>query len=173
MKLIRLLVATTVCFSLLLSSADAQKKYLRQFKNEYRDMGYCTFGIGVGALPMGIAKTVLRSVKMEQEDRAWANLVSKVRNLKIYIVSLTDGSEFERSAINKLKSNLTGKGHCDLLVEASGNGGHVSLYNTGKDNKIGHLVMLVHDGSDMILLHMNTRLSIEDMKVVANEIAKG
>ncbi|RAJ06789.1 uncharacterized protein DUF4252 [Chitinophaga skermanii] len=172
MKLFTKILFCTVLLAFMFSEGQAQRKYLRKFKNEYRDNGYKTFAIGVGFMPMHMIMSIASNA-LEGEDKALKPILKKIHNVKLYMIVLPTGETFPKADVNRLATNLTEKSNYSLLLEVSGKGGHVSLYNHGKtDSDLGHVVMVVHDEGEMVMIHMNTSINLDEAKLLANAVVE-
>ncbi|ASZ12834.1 DUF4252 domain-containing protein [Chitinophaga pendula] len=165
----RISILTFVLVAVLAVPALAQKKYLRQFHRKYVDKAE-THRIGVGGFFVKLASWVIPA-EGDEDTKNLKRILGKVGGIKIYTIESENG----RSVINPddiaaLKQKLVKKGHFESLMEVRSDGDIVHVMNSGKDDEIGNLVVLVNDDDQMVMIHLRTRLKMSDLDFVMKEL---
>ncbi|CAL1518328.1 DUF4252 domain-containing protein [Chitinophaga sp. MM2321] len=157
-----------VCFA---TTAMAQDKCLREFRNSYRGKAE-THSIGVGSSAMKLASFCMSfDDSNDPETVATRHLLKKVRHVKVYTISNANGNTVSDESIAKLKRDLEHKEHFELLMEVRDKGSLVHVMNKGKDDELGNVVMLVQDASDFVIVNLQTDLKIADINSLIRQFA--
>jgi hypothetical protein len=161
-------------FLLVAGPAMGQKKCLRKFYHEQRRGQHAeTFKIGLGRLTMKFANLFIPAHLMEEDGIPFKRLISSVHRMKLYAIS-GDGpdSTVETTSIQRLKQQLIDKYKFESLVDVRHEGSIVHLLNKGDEDNVGHLIVLVQDAHDFVILDLRTSLKISDINQVVRQLAK-
>jgi len=164
-----------ICFMLITSSAMAQKKCLRKFYREQKRYGHAaTFKIGLGRMTFRLASWVIPKDVLEEEGIPLKQLLSKVNRFKLYMIEGQQGDTAmaESAPMQRLQKKLMEQEHFEQLIEVRHQGSIVHLMNKGDGTDVGNLILLVQDDRDFVILHLKTRLQIEDINQLVQQLAK-
>jgi hypothetical protein len=164
-----------VCFLLMVGSAMGQKKSLRKFYREQKRYGHAsTFRIGLGRVTFKLASWIIPNSVLEQEGVNLKQFIGKVNRLKVYIIegSQQDTLSAESKPMMRLQRILTEKEHFEQLVEVRHQGSIIHMMNKGEGTDVGNLVILVQDNADFVVVHLKSRLKMEDINQLVQQLAK-
>ncbi|PSL43348.1 uncharacterized protein DUF4252 [Chitinophaga niastensis] len=165
------LIIAACCFALSATSAKAQDKCLREFRNKYRGSAE-THTIALGSFSMKMAGWCLSFDDSGDADaKAVKHLLKNVRRVKVYTITNVNGTTVKNEDIEQLKNNLEQKEHFDVLMEVRDKGSLVHVFNKGKDDELGKVVMLVQDGNDFTIVNLETNLKIAEINSLIHQFA--
>lgn len=147
---------------MLSSSATAQGKTLKHFRKQYWGKGE-TFTIGLGFVPLRLAGMFIGKNSFDGEGREAKRLLRKIKSLRIHTI---ENADIQRQDIALLKTQLEKK-RFETLMEVRQDGSHIEIMSRGSEKKLGRVVMLVQDDSEMVLVSLNTRISMDDLAKAA------
>ncbi len=160
-----------VLLMLAVSPAMAQKKALRKFYREHRGES-TAFRIGVGRLPLKLASWIVPASAMKEDGVPLKHLLSKVQKVKVYTLSGNGEPAVDITAMQRLKQTLIDKDHFEPLMEVREGNSLVHLLNRGKEDELGHVVILVQDESDFVMVNLRTTLEMKDVNLLLKGFAK-
>ena len=160
----------TLAALFILSAASAQRKELRQFTNDFAEIGE-THRLGLSFLPLRIVSWFVPRSAWDG-DAAYIKLaLKKVRSVKLYTIQLQEGQPIPAQSIALLKENLKKGGNFEPLMEMRHKGSNIFLLSDGKnDERLDNLVVLIQDDEEMTMAHLRTRLTINDVSRVINKL---
>jgi hypothetical protein len=147
---------------LLSSSASAQTKALREFRKSYWGKGQ-TFTIGLGFVPLRLAGMFITKKSFDGEGREAKRLLRKIKKIRIHTIVT---GEIEKAEVTKLKQDLQ-KARFEPLMEVKSDGSRIEIMSRGTEKKLGRVVMLVQDDSEMVMVALNTKISMDDLAKAA------
>ncbi|RPD39730.1 DUF4252 domain-containing protein [Chitinophaga barathri] len=151
-------------------SASAQRKQLRQFTNEHCSVAE-THRIGLSFLPLRIVSWFIPGSAWEGDARELKLLVKKVKSVKLWTIEMDNGEAVSRESVAKLKQDLYTEGKFESLMEIRHEDGHVQLLSNAKtDDRIDNLVVLIQEEGEMVMVHLKTKLTMDDLSRIANKI---
>ncbi|PWV51767.1 DUF4252 domain-containing protein [Chitinophaga sp. S165] len=160
-----------VLLMLAVSPAMAQKKALRKFYREHRGDAF-TFRIGVGRVPLKLASWIVPASAMKEDSVPLKHLLSKVQKVKVYTISGDERPAVDIADMQRLKQTLIDKDHFEPLLEVREGNSLVHLLNRGKEDELGHVVILVQDESDFVMVNLRTTLQMKDVNMLVKGFAK-
>lgn len=164
-----ILLSVIACTTLTLS-ASAQRKQLRQFTNEHCSVAE-THRIGLSFLPLRIVSWFIPGSAWDGDAREVKLLLKKVKSVKLWTIQMDNGEPVSNESIARLKEDLYKEGHFESLMEIRHAEGHVQLLSNAKtDDRIDNLVALIHEDGEMVMVHLKTKLSMNDLSRIANKI---
>ncbi|MRG44471.1 DUF4252 domain-containing protein [Chitinophaga sp. SYP-B3965] len=171
--MIRSIFLLACCLAFVATDANAQRKQLRKFHNNYRSVAE-THRIGLSFLPLRIISWFIpgRAFEGEARDVKWA--LKKVRRVKIYTIDMDNGEAVSSDAIGKLKEDLYASYKFEPLMEIrSAEGSHVQFLSNGKtDDRLDNLLLLVQDEGEMVMVHLRTKLTMNDLQRITEKFKK-
>lgn len=147
---------------LLSSSANAQKKTLREFRKSYWGKGE-TFTIGLGFVPLRLAGMFITKNSFDGDGREAKRLLRKIKKIRIHTI---EDAQIENAEVSKLKSDLQ-KARFESLMQVKSDGSRIEIMSRGTEKKLGRVVMLVQDDSEMVMVALNTKISMNDLAKAA------
>lgn len=151
-------------------SASAQRKQLRQFTNEHCAVAE-THRIGLSFLPLRIVSWFIPGSAWDGDAREVKLLLKKVKSVKLYTIQMDNGEAVSGESIARLKEDLYNENKYESLVEIRHPEGHVQVLSNAKtDDRIDNLVVLIQDAEDMVMVHLKTRLTMNDVSRIANKL---
>ncbi|UYQ95141.1 DUF4252 domain-containing protein [Chitinophaga horti] len=154
-------IAFIACM-LSVTSASAQKHVLRDFRKSYWGKGE-TFTIGLGFVPLRLAGMFIGKNSFEGEGREVKRLLRKIKNIRIHTI---ENANIASADVADLKTKLVNK-RFEPLMEIRDDGSRVEIMSRGSENKLGRVVMLVQDDSEMVMVSLNTKISMNDLAKAA------
>lgn len=167
--MIRSILLIACCLAFTFSDATAQRKQLRQFYREHCDVAE-THRIGLSFLPFRIVSWFIpgRAFDGQARDIKWA--LRKVRSVKVYTIDMDNGEAVSAESITRLKEDLYAKNKFEPLMEVRSKGSNVQFLSNGKnDDRLDNLVLLVQDEGEMVMVHLRTRLTMNDLQRIADK----
>ncbi|MBO9154342.1 DUF4252 domain-containing protein [Chitinophaga sp. GCM10012297] len=165
----RVILLTAIACTLAIS-ASAQRKQLRQFTNEHCSVAE-THRIGLSFLPLRIVSWFIPGTAFDGDAREVKLLLKKVKSVKLWTIQMDNGEPVSPESIAQLKKDLYAEGKFESLMEIRHPEGHVQLLSNAKsDDRIDNLVALIHEDGEMIMVHLKTKLSMDDLSRIANRI---
>ncbi len=160
----------TLAALFILCAASAQRKQLRQFTNDFAEIGE-THRLGLSFLPLRIVSWFVPKSAWDGDAEYLKLALKKVRSVKLYTVELQDGQPIPPQSIALLKENLKKEGSFEPLMEMRHKGSNIYLLSDGKnDERLDNLVVLIQDEEEMVMAHLRTRLTINDVSRVINKL---
>ncbi|GAA0565565.1 DUF4252 domain-containing protein [Chitinophaga japonensis] len=159
----------TCCLLLALAAGpvSAQRKYLKEFQREYRGKAE-TYRIGLGFLAKIGGALLPASLIDEGEDKETAVVVKrmlrKVKRMKLYVIQAKNSDAIDRESLYRLRQNLADKAGLEPLLEVRDQGSTVYMMNKGKGDELGNVVVLIKDESELVMLHLRTRMLMKDIQ---------
>ncbi|WP_212004313.1 DUF4252 domain-containing protein [Chitinophaga sp. HK235] len=149
----------------------AQDKSLREFRNNYRGKAE-VHSISVGSIPLRFSAWVLKFGEAGDEDVKQARqLLRGVRKVKLHTIENPEGLHITNSDVEALKQKLQTKDHFETLMEVREKGNMIHVLNKGKDDELGHVVMLVQEENEFLMVNLQTNLKIEDINRLIRQFA--
>lgn len=168
-NMIRSLFIATI-FILFASTASAQRKTLRTFMVQHYDVA-TTHRIGLGFLTFRVVSWFIpdRALDGQMKDIKWA--LKKVRRMRVYALEMDNGV-FSSETVTALKEKLEKDNKFEPLVEVRHKNANIHLMSNGKnEDRIDNLVVLVQEEGEMMMLHLRTKLSMDDITRIVNTIS--
>jgi hypothetical protein len=169
MKYCSILIAALL---LAVSPAIAQKKSLRKFYREQRRRSdVMGVRIGVGRIPLKLASWIVPKSAMKEEGVPLKQLIGKVQKVKLY--TLMGSQNFvDVGSIQRLKQRLIDKDGFETLMEVRDKGANIFIMNKGKEDELGNVVMLVQEDAEFVIVHLRTKLHMNDVNTLIEGFAK-
>ena len=158
-------------FILTAATATAQRKTLRQFTREHYSVAE-THRLGLGFFPFRVVSWFIpnRAFDGEMKDIKWA--LKKVRSLRLYAIDMDFGM-ISNETISELKSRLEKDNQFESLAEVRRKNSNIHLLSNGKnEDRIDNLVVLVQDEGEMLMLHLRTKLTMDDFSRIVNKLSE-
>lgn len=152
------------------ATANAQRKTLRQFMVQHYDVA-STHKIGLGFLTFRVVSWFIpdRAFDGSMKDIKWA--LKKVRRVRFYALEMDQGV-FSSETVNGLKQKLELNNKFELLAEIRHKNANVHLLSNGKnEERIDNLVVLVQEDGDMMMMHLRTKLTMDDISKIVQAIS--
>jgi hypothetical protein len=166
-------IIITGCLVLSAVVLKAQDRYLKEFRNKYRDAAE-THTVTLGSFAMQLAGCCVK-VKTETGDAGKARLakhaLKNIDRMKIYTISNPRGNTIDPRDVDDLKSNLERNENFELLLEARDKNSQVQILNKGKGDELGNVVMLVQDDEDFVMINLHTTLKISEVSSLVHQFA--
>ncbi|WP_343703106.1 DUF4252 domain-containing protein [Chitinophaga sp.] len=154
----------------LLSSASAQRKQLREFTNDFSGDG-ATFRIGLSFIPLRIASWFVPKSAFDGDAAEIKLALKKVKSVKLYTIHMPKGQAIPRESVDLLKEELKKAQDFETLVEVKHKGANVFLLSDGRGNeRLDNLVVLVQEDTEMVMAHLRTKLTVNDVSRIINGI---
>lgn len=167
--MIRSIIVAIACI-LFASTANAQRKTLRQFMVQHYDVA-STHKIGLGFLTFRVVSWFIPDHAFDgsMKDIKWA--LKKVRRVRFYALNMDYGA-FSSETVNGLKQKLELNNKFELLAEIRHKNANVHLLSNGKNqDRIDNLVVLVQDEGDMMMMRLRTKLTMDDLSKIVQAIS--
>jgi hypothetical protein len=161
-KLTAFSIALFAGMLLVTQTANAQSALLRDFRKSYWGKGE-TFTIGLGFVPLRMAGVFITKNSFEGEGRQVKRLLRKIRKIRIHTI---ESADIAKEDVAQLKASLVKK-RFEPLMEVRDKGSRVEIMSRGSEKKLGKVVMLVQDDSEMVMVALNTRISMDDLAKAA------
>lgn len=97
------------------------------------------------------------------EGREAKRLLRKIKKIRIHTI---EDAQIENAEVSKLKSDLQ-KARFEPLMEVKSDGSRIEIMSRGTEKKLGRVVMLVQDDSEMVMVALNTKISMNDLAKAA------
>jgi len=168
-SMIRTLIIAITCI-LFASTANAQRKTLRHFMVQHYDVA-STQKIGLGFLTFRVVSWFIpdRAFDGKMKDIKWA--LKKVRRARFYALAM-DYGVFSTETVMGLRHKLEANNKFELLAEVRHENANIHLLSNGKNqDRIDNLVVLVQEDGEMMMLHLRTRLTMDDITRIVNAVA--
>ncbi|MGX5819128.1 DUF4252 domain-containing protein [Chitinophaga lutea] len=163
----------TILLACIVSPASAQRKQLRQFTNDYAEIGD-THRFGFSFFPLRMVSWFIPGNAFDGEAKTIKWGLKKVRSVKLYVINTPEDKPILPQSIALLKKNLQEESGYEPLVEVRSKGQHIQLFSNGNgEDRLDHLVVLVQEENEMVMLHLKTRLTIQDVNRILNEYTDG
>lgn len=166
------------CASLLIvlllatGAASAQTQYLKDFHRKYRGKGE-TFRIGVGSVPLKLAASIIPADAFDDEDGvAIKRLLKKIKHVKVYAITTENSETINSNAIHDLRQTLINKARLEPLMEVRDGNSDVYILNKGREDELGNVVILAKDDKEMVIVHLQTSLHMEDVQMLLDHFVK-
>ncbi|MFY0255598.1 DUF4252 domain-containing protein [Chitinophaga sp. 30R24] len=159
----------TCCLTLATSTAVAQEKSLRAFRNKYRSAE--THTLSLGSFPMRFASWYISFDKEDADSKAVSHALKHVKRLKMYTITNINGDTVNYDDIADLKSNLQRNDHFDLLMEVREKNSLVHVLNKGTDDELGNVVLLIQDDKQFVIVNLQTSLKMADVNSLIQQFA--
>lgn len=171
--MIRSILLIVCCLAIATTDANAQRKQLKKFQKQHYAVAE-THRIGLSFLPLRIISWFIpgHAFEGEAKDVKWA--LRKVRRLKVYTIEMDNGENVSSEAILKLKEDLYTSNKFEPLMEIrSAEGAQLQFLSNGKtDERLDNLVLLVQDEGEMVMVHLRTRLTVNDLQKITEKFKK-
>ncbi|WP_126243679.1 DUF4252 domain-containing protein [Chitinophaga rhizosphaerae] len=167
--MIRTLIIAITCI-LFATTASAQRKTLRHFMVQHYDVA-STQKIGLGFLTFRVVSWFIpdRAFDGKMKDIKWA--LKKVRKARFYALEM-DYGVFSTETVMGLRQALEQNNKFELLAEVRHENANIHLLSNGRnEDRIDNLVVLVQEDGEMIMLHLRTRLTMDDITRIVNTVA--
>ncbi len=164
----RSILLVALCAILAASPASAQRKQLCRFSHEFSPVAE-THRIGLSFLPLRIVSWFIpkSAFNGDAKDIKWA--LKKVRSMKVYTIEMDKGKKIPDESIRLLKEELAREAKFEPLMEVRHKGSNVHfLSRSGNDDRLDHLVLLVQDEGEMVMLHLKTRFTMKDLQYLVS-----
>lgn len=163
-----LLLSALAC--IIATTASAQRKQLRQFTNEYCSVAE-THRVGLSFLPLRIVSWFIPGSAWDGDAREVKLLLKKVKSVKLWTIQMDNGEPVSNESIARLKEDLYKESKFEPLMEIRHQEGHVELLsNAPTADRVDNLVALIHEDGQMIMVHLKTKLNVDDLSRIANRI---
>lgn len=171
--MIRSILLIACCLAFAATDANAQRKQLKKFQRQHYAVAE-THRIGLSFLPLRIISWFIPGHAFEGEARNVKWALKKVRSLKVYTIQMDNGDDVSSESILKLKEDLYTSNKFEPLMEIrSAEGSHVQFLSNGKnDERLDNLVLLVQDEGEMVMVHLRTKLTMNDLQKIAEKFKK-
>ncbi len=160
----------TIAFALFASTATAQRKTLRKFMVEHYDVA-STHRVGLGFLTFRVVSWFIPNHAFDgkMKDIKWA--LKKVRRVRFYALEMDNGV-FSGETIAALKDKLEKDNKFEVLAEIRQKNSRIHVLSNGKGNdRIDNLVVLIQEDGEMMMMHLRTKLSMDDISRIVNTIS--
>lgn len=159
----------TLAGMLIASAATAQHKTLSEFTAAYYDVA-STARLGFGILPFRMVSWLIpnRAFDGEMKNIRWA--LKKVKRVRFYAIDM-DGGEISPESIADLKAELASKDKYEPLAELRHGKSDIHLLSKSRrEDKIENLIVLLKDEDVMVMLHLRTKLTMDDISRIIRKI---
>ncbi len=103
------------------------------------------------------------------KDIKWA--LKKVRRVRFYALEMDYGS-FTNEDISGLKQQLETNNQFELLAEIRQKNANIHLLSNGRNqDRIDNLVVLVQEDGEMMMMHLRTRLTMDDISRIVQAVS--
>jgi hypothetical protein len=151
-------------------AASAQTQYLKDFQRKYRGSGE-SIRIGVGALPLKLAASLIPASAFDDDEGVVIKkLLKKVKHVKVYAIE--NGRAVSSTAISDLRQTLIDKARLEPLMEMRDGDSDVYILNKGREDELGNVVILAKDDTDLVMVHLETSLHINDVQLLLDHFVK-
>jgi hypothetical protein len=158
------------CFLLTASAVSAQDRCLREFRNKHRANAE-VHTVAVGGFSLQLAGWCMSFAGEDADAKSIKHALKNVRRVKVYTISNVNGSTVSYDDIAELKSNLQRNEHFDMLMEVRDKGSLIHVLNKGNDDELGHVIMLVQDEKDFVIVNLQTTLKIAEVNSLIRQFA--
>lgn len=167
--MIRTLFIALAC-TFIAASASAQRKTLRKFMVQHYDVA-STHKIGLGFFTFRVVSWFIpdRAFDGKMKDIKWA--LKKVRRVRFYALE-RDFGVFTPETVSALKGQLEQNNQFELLAEIRQKNANIHLLSNGKNaDRIDNLVVLIQEDGEMMMMHLRTRLTMDDISRIVQTIS--
>nr|WP_295870155.1 DUF4252 domain-containing protein [uncultured Chitinophaga sp.] len=152
------------------STVVAQEKSLREFRQKYKGCAETT-SIKLGGMSLRLAGWVMSFDKEDEDVKNVRTLLKDLRKVKVHTIENLHGASISSDDVATLKRRLQDRDHFETLMEVRDKGSLVHIMNKGKDDELGHVVMLIQDTNEFTMVNLETNLKIADINRLINQFA--